>query len=336
MNFAFRSKQILAGITDITGLPDFALKRIKPKILLGYHRVLPEKEISEGTSQDCMYVSTTQFEQQVQWMQRIGEITSVQKLVTSREPANKPMFAITLDDGWKDNYDHAFPILKKYSLPAMIFLSTQAIETGQMLWPEEIFYKTSKSVREKRASEIRDFFNRHDRGMSVPNSSTIDSLLNFFVEQLKLLDDEKRTALIQDYYNYIKVDPKPVQGQILSWEQVLEMQRHNISFGSHTHSHMITKGSSRETILSELIQSRSIIEKRTAHECKWFCYPNACFNTDDHELLREAGYDYGVILSSAHISPQDSLFYLPRFIMYDDITEVLGYLKLRLLRVPFY
>ncbi len=40
---------------------------------------------------------------------------------------------LSFDDGWKSNYDNVFPILKKYNIPATIFVATKGIEDGFFL-----------------------------------------------------------------------------------------------------------------------------------------------------------------------------------------------------------
>ena len=44
-------------------------------------------------------------------------------------PDNKPCVVITFDDGYKNNYTNAYPILKKYNIPAIIFLTTNFIDS---------------------------------------------------------------------------------------------------------------------------------------------------------------------------------------------------------------
>lgn len=321
---------------DVIGLADYTLCRLKPRIIFGYHRVLPKVEVDASMPQDSMWVSPSNFEKQIQWMLRIGTITSIEAIVNGQANVAKPTFAITFDDGWLDNYEYAFPILKKYNLPAMIFLSTKAIETNEMFWTEEIFYKTNRLVRSSQAKKIIEYITLLDGMEMTKKRKKVDELLNDFVERLKLLDADDRKKKIIDYYKHIEVNPTPIRGQILNWDHIREMQKYNITFGSHTSTHMITKGAPREDILAELTESRKTIEARINTSCKWFCYPNARFNDNDHELLREVGYDYGVTLHSARLKPDDSPYYLPRFIMYEDITEVPGYIKLRLLRMPFF
>lgn len=323
-------------MADSVGLLDYALTRVKPRVILGYHRVLPEKKAVADMVQDSMWVSPSNFEKQIQWMTRVGNIVSVDTLVGGNIKKDRPNFAITFDDGWLDNYEYAFPILKKYNIPATIFISTNAIETNEMFWTEEIFYKTSLAIREEQSSNVLNFLKSHDIMHKTKKNKEVGELLNSFVQQLKFLDSHIRLSIICEYYEKIRVSREKVTGQILGWDHIKEMHQHNVTYGSHTHNHMITKGAEPSTIFNEMVLSKKIIEQHLNSECKWFCYPNALFNSDDHLLLQKAGYDYGVILKSEIIKRDVSSYYLPRFIVYQDIAEVFGYLKLRMLQAPFF
>jgi peptidoglycan/xylan/chitin deacetylase (PgdA/CDA1 family) len=76
-------------------------------------------------------VSTEQFEKQLQWLIERGlhsltlsEYSDIY-LSTKRKPDG--CFVITFDDGYRDNYYYAFPILKKYNVKATIFLITESL-----------------------------------------------------------------------------------------------------------------------------------------------------------------------------------------------------------------
>lgn len=71
------------------------------------------------------------FERQVSYLKRKGfEFYTASELIkfyrANGEFPSKAI-AITFDDGWKDNYRHAFPVLKKYGAKATIFLVTSCI-----------------------------------------------------------------------------------------------------------------------------------------------------------------------------------------------------------------
>lgn len=88
------------------------------KIILAYHRVLPE------TSGVTLAVSCADFERQLQYL-----LKKKYTFVRLKEylSAKGNVCAVTFDDGYADNYYYAWPILKKYDIPATIFLTTDYI-----------------------------------------------------------------------------------------------------------------------------------------------------------------------------------------------------------------
>jgi peptidoglycan/xylan/chitin deacetylase (PgdA/CDA1 family) len=337
MKIHFKLKQYLSACIDETGLSDYIIRKRKPRVIIGYHRVLPHEKATEYMAQSSMWTTPQSFEKQIQWMKRIGLVVSLAEIVRHDISFSKPVFALTFDDGWKDNYDNAFPILQKYHVPATIFLATGAIESGHLFWPEELCYKTKQAIAQNGPDDAFRFFKECKTTRFLKQGKNdITILLDVFIEHLKIIDAQERKSAISIYYSALRVDPGPVSGQMLTWADIGEMCKSNVSFGSHTHSHLILKGADPKAILNELVTSKKIIENHLSMECPFFCYPNARYNPDDDRLLKNAGFRYGITLNPSELKTSDSPFLLPRFLSYNDLANPLGYFKLRLLRVPLY
>ena len=94
--------------------------------ILCYHRVCPKNEIGKDSPSLC--VTPEQFKNQMSLLKLLGYLPlSVQALLASlqgrRNLGRRPVL-LTFDDGYADNYVYAFPILKKFSFTAVIFLVT--------------------------------------------------------------------------------------------------------------------------------------------------------------------------------------------------------------------
>lgn len=102
-----------------------------------YHSVnpgaLPENRIA---------VSAQTFERQMRFLKKhhynVLPLESVATLIKERKKIPSKTIAITFDDGYKDNYIYAFPILKKYNLPATIFIITDEVGRADRLSWDEI------------------------------------------------------------------------------------------------------------------------------------------------------------------------------------------------------
>lgn len=86
----------------------------------------------------------------------------------------------------------------------------------------------------------------------------------------------------------------------MTWGNVRDLQRHGISFGSHTVSHPQLYALDQEQIREEVLRSRQTIEDQTGSAVDSFAYPYAFPQTDKpfkvmlRRILEECGYRYGV------------------------------------------
>ncbi len=105
-------------------------------IVLTYHR------IRDDDKEPDISVSTENFKRQISYLKNHFNVISLNDIVDNL--SNQPNtsidnIAITFDDGYKDNFLNAFPILKNYKLPAIIFLvSGQIAKREDMLNMNEI------------------------------------------------------------------------------------------------------------------------------------------------------------------------------------------------------
>jgi len=102
-----------------------------------YHSVNPE-----ASPRNMLAVSIATFERQMQFLKsnhyNVLPVESVAALVKERKRIPPKTISITLDDGYKDNYIYAFPILKKYNLPATLFIITGEVGRADRLSWDEI------------------------------------------------------------------------------------------------------------------------------------------------------------------------------------------------------
>ena len=87
-------------------------------------------------------ISRKNFEDLVKWLLKRNYkfITpcELQNYINGKLPCNKKYVWMSFDDGWKSNYDNVFPVLKKYAVPATIFVATKGIEDGYF-WFDKAF-----------------------------------------------------------------------------------------------------------------------------------------------------------------------------------------------------
>ena len=116
-----------------------------PRLVM-LHQVTP-LELPSG-----MNMPPARFELLLQILQRQGrQFVTVSELVEHSQIPNQ--VALTFDDGFADNYEYAFPLLKKYQAKATIYLATE-IEGIQKLNPEQITEMTGSGLVEFGAHSV--------------------------------------------------------------------------------------------------------------------------------------------------------------------------------------
>jgi peptidoglycan/xylan/chitin deacetylase (PgdA/CDA1 family) len=231
------------------------------------------------------------FEKQMQFLSRCYKVMPLLELVERNQRGEVPerAVAITFDDGYRDNYEFAFPILKKYALPATIFIATGSIETGVTLWHDRVF-DAFRFATVGRASL------HHLRLGELPLETLEDRhrSLNAVLRKVKELYGEARLRFVEEIENVLKPDfPDGRNERMLTWQQIREMHRSGIAFGSHTVTHPVMSRIPPDEMVKELHQSKEKLSEVLDEPISAFAYPNGHagdYNDEVKSLLKETGY----------------------------------------------
>ena len=103
-------------------------------VILTFHRVRPDGEDAAARPMRNLEASASDFRRILSWMRERYEPIALGDWIESARPPARASFAVTFDDGWADNYEHAFSVLRELGVPATIFLATGAIEDRVPFW----------------------------------------------------------------------------------------------------------------------------------------------------------------------------------------------------------
>ena len=329
-------------IADISGFI-FNLNRLisyrKDRYVLSYHRVIKEDMAIKDCMHHSLWVTPKLFESHIAWMKNVGKIVNSEEFFSDSNH-DGPLFLITFDDGWRDTYVSAFPILKKCNVPAMVFLATEAVENGFLFWPQDIATKTMELFMSDHSQQVVraviDCWPDYNGTNPPSNKHNAIDILYLWIEYLKYVDESVRLNLISDYYDKLSLPQSPLLGYILNWDEIKEMRKNGIEFGSHTHRHVILEDLSVDIIGKELIQSKNIISNQLQCEVSSLCYPNGRYSGLESDILHKCGYLYGFCLDNKSLRYRQDYFYVPRFIMNERNSRSEAYLKMRLLEAPLF
>jgi peptidoglycan/xylan/chitin deacetylase (PgdA/CDA1 family) len=320
------------GLAWIYRASRHSLKHLKGKaLILAYHRVLSEKELAgDYFIQPGMYVRNDVFEQQMRYLTEHFQVVSLMELLNHWAHGtwdhDKRYCVITFDDGWRDNYIYAYPILRKYNIPATIFLPTDFIGTKQWFWPDKMGYLLMHSCGNgsgpRAANTAEGLLDRYPWGRSVieqARSGKIDSA----IEMCKEFPEETIYAFIDEMSRTMEVE-FPDEHLLLNWQEAREMSQQGISFASHSCTHKILSKLSPEEIRNEMERSFRTLGENEINYIPVFAYPNGTYNEEIIKHAKAAGYRAAVSMAFGFEggSPK-CLFQLRRVGIHNDISATI-------------
>ena len=295
-------KSILKFMQTAGGFAAFRHLNRRRVLILTYHR-FAETEI-EGR------VSASQFSAHLEFLKANYRVLPLAEIVENlREGKSLPdnAAAITIDDGYKDVYDVAFPVLKQFEIPATVFVITDFLDRKCWLWTD----KARVLAANTKLAEI-EFENSKFNLNGAVSRKSLASKIN---EHLKRLPDEEKEKRLEDLQSAFAVDltelPAP-EFSAINWNEAKEMDANGVAIESHTVAHPILTNVSDERLRFELIESKRRLSEILGREANLFCYPNGGFNERAKNLVAEAGYKAAVTTEIGFNDFDSDLFSLKR------------------------
>jgi peptidoglycan/xylan/chitin deacetylase (PgdA/CDA1 family) len=307
--------------------------------ILMYHRILADDDVACETGQPGLYVRVSTFRRHLEWLRKYYEIIPLAGLLAAPDllpgGGRKSYCIITFDDGWLDNYRHAFPLLRQFGVPATIFVPTAYIGTTARFWFEKMAILLSSHFSKSLqflATADRDLFEpvAEMAGAAVADNCCPRQLLEEIMERIKKKGEARGAELIDALWSILEVDANP-ERVILDWQEMEEMSRYGISFGSHTVHHRLLTCLSPAAMEAELRESKEILEGSGVNHLPVFSYPNGDYDHTVREMVRKCGYQAAVTTRyGVEALPPNNPFELGRIGIHDDISRTAQLFALRL------
>lgn len=307
-------KEILARFASHTGVTRVleSLPGCASLLILNYHRVGdPRLTPYDPGTYSC---SAEEFDWQVTWLKQRFPILNLHQavdIVHGRATPAKTSILLTFDDGYRDNYDEAFPVLRKHGVSATFFLPTMFVGSYLLPWWDEIAFmvKSSRGTSLKLTYPHAEEFDLTNRD----RATTVFEVLRFFMRASEV--DTERFLHELEAATGVDRPGKDAQRCFMTWEEARKMQAAGMCFGSHTHTHEILGRLPYERQVEELRISRQILEKELDCEINTLAYPRgrmSSFSEQTFAALRETNYKtafsfYSGLNKPGKINPFDVL-----------------------------
>jgi peptidoglycan/xylan/chitin deacetylase (PgdA/CDA1 family) len=285
-------KRLATAILDYSGINKaFLALTIKNTVrIINYHKI--EKD---STCLACDYITVEPelFEKQLKLLKKRGfnfiSFDEFRKILMGEQKTGKRAVLLTFDDGSKSVYKSAYPVLREYRIPFVLFLTSEPVlEKEKNFWWERVDFCISKfkgmfdfEICGRRISQrIR---NREDR----------IRLFRIIVDLLRDIPKAEREDIITKLAHYTGALLGDINETLLSTDEIKEMFLSGIcTVQGHTLTHRSLGKCTREEIEKELAQNMKDIFSVTGRKPVSFSFPGGVISDESLKIAKSIGYEF--------------------------------------------
>lgn len=252
-------------------------------LVLNYHRV---GESGRSRYDRALWSASAEgFDAQVAFLKSNCDVIALDDIDAAMRSRGRHI-AITFDDGYRDNHDIAFPVLRRHGVPAAFFIATGFIDQRRLPWWDAI----ALQVRDTRSGSL-------DLAPWLPSPLALgddrEAAIRDVLAAYKALPFDQTAPFLATLARETGIDPpERVDGEWMDWDMIRAMARGGMTIGGHTVNHPILSSLPADAQRSEIQGCAARLREELGIAMAHFAYPvggRGAFNDDTRRLLDEAG-----------------------------------------------
>ncbi len=307
-------KKILLATPGFQSICRFLTRR-HIRVLM-YHRFSQKKE------KDARFVNASTLHDQLEYIHKhhVNWVPDEQLAALKKErPIKGCPVIITVDDGYRDFYDVAFPACKALGFRPVLFVTTAFVDGQILLWWDRLKQMITASGATSLQLQLADI------AFDFPLKTRADqeNAWNTLADHCRFLPHHQKEDLLNKIAGIltVPVDLRDRRYRAVTWEQLREMDREGVVMGAHTQHHPLLSRLSPDEAREEVTGSKKTLEKQLRRDVSWFCYPQggpADFTDQTKEIVQQSGFQGSYI---AYQNLSFDFYALPRYCITCDMLH---------------
>lgn len=236
-------------------------------VVLAYHRI---RQPNSGLDGDVISTTPERFDAQIRFLKKHFDVIGPADLSQIVRGRSGRHVMITFDDGYRDNYEQAFPILRAHRVGALFFITTGFIDRPRFAWWDEIAWMVRRSPRSGLSASP---YLSEPLAFDPPlRRQAIRKLLRIY----KALPGRGTEA----YLDYLaeatgsgRSDPHEAADTWMTWDMLRWMKAGGMWIGGHTVNHPILSRLEVRQQEQEIAGCGLRLEEEIGQPMRWFSYP---------------------------------------------------------------
>jgi peptidoglycan/xylan/chitin deacetylase (PgdA/CDA1 family) len=295
------------------GLLDFGDHRLVA--IVRFHSVSDARDANHLYVNAGIAVTPETFERQVAFLAAqycCLRMDDVAEAVESGRPLPRNALVVTFDDGYRDNYEHALPILRRHGVPAMFYVVSGCVAEGRPLWTaalrSAVHRATARRLDDPAAARSYDLSSSLGREVAIAGLK----------EQLVAMPRRQREDTLAEIV--ARCAPEgPTPRVMLDWDEIRVMRANGMDVGAHTVSHPRLPVLPPAEAAAEIRESREQLAAGLGEPIEHFSYPNPAKGLHVDSAVRRlvvgAGYRTAVTSAAGYVRSGDDRFELHRLVV---------------------
>ena len=309
-------------------------------LILSYHRVVADFAAEMKRSLYTLNISHDTFRRHLEVLQETHDIVTLDdalSVLDGTRQAARDVAVITFDDGYRDVYKHAFPVMRDLRIPGVVYVPSSFVGTDRRLGHDRLFGALRKmqergigpvAVGVKHPGErwLIDAF----EGNAGPEVALERLIARHPTPGLLRLADalEDRLGLSHE---------RGADGELpMTWEMLREMDAHGVATGAHTAEHTVLTNQRLDDARREIAQCKAVLEKGLRKAVRHFAYCNGYYSAGVAQALKAEGFASAVTTEDMPNTPGVDPYALKRKVLWEASSAgVLGFYSKPLIACQF-
>ncbi|WP_063725078.1 polysaccharide deacetylase family protein [Cystobacter fuscus] len=294
-------------------------------LIVSYHRVVEDFFGELQRSIPGLLISQETFRRHLEGLSAAGykfaTMGEALDVMSGARTAHEDLCVVTFDDGYRDVYRYAYPVLKEMGVPAITYLPADLIGTNHRFNHDRLFHLVH-SVQARGYQPLFDVLPEPAAGLMVEVMSgrkRLSAALDDFI-------GVHSTATLMDTIRALeeRLGPDaplmPEQGDLMDWDEVRTMSRDGFEFGAHTLGHVVLTHEPLDVVEREVRESKAVIERELGKPVRDFAYCNGWYSDDVIDVLMRNGFRSAVTTEDMNNRIGGNPFTLKRKVLWENFS----------------